>query len=95
MARTSRKTLETLLGQLAAATGTALELSIWNPDGRTRYQLFTSLESGGVSERPYGGRVYSASEMEIALRMALNGAEAMNPELFQDRLNAYWENREN
>lgn len=91
MSRTSKTVLVSLLNQLAAATATPLELSIWNPDGRTRYQILTQSGSSGVSDTFYGGRVYSASECEIALRMALRGAEAMNPDLFRERLNTYFE----
>jgi len=91
----SRTLLRNLTEQLAAITNTPIDLQIWSPgDGRTRYQLLTVYTDSngrqGLTDSVFGSRVYSAGELEIFLRAALQTAWLLVPNDARDRSNAYW-----
>ena len=90
MARATKKMLRSLTELLAAATDLPLTLESHNPGDYTRHRIYRGMQNHGVSQDPFGARSYRAGECEEALRMALRGAEAMNPELFRARVSAFY-----
>lgn len=89
MARTTKATLAHLTAVLAATIAQPLELSSYNPDGRSRYRVHKTDERGGEDTRVLGSNWYDARTMEAVLRAALHGAEAMAPDLASKRQHAY------
>ncbi len=73
----TNETRDTLVAQIACATGKDLILEAYSPgDGWTRYRLAELQDRGAISTACFGNRWYNASEIDAFLMGAAQTANA-------------------